>query len=241
MGFRIKTRGRHPVGVARLGDVEPRRLPPLYGLHIGALELGDIGYFAHHGASALRLLADHHLRLHVEGLQPQAEVGLDAEEGLAHNDKRRDVEDEIGGQIVKVQPVVEHEPTDKQVEGKSQSADEVGKKYHPLMGFWSRDDLPCVWEPVRDVCGQVSGFPELRNVLLRNGGDHPLAPRSRHVWNGFVEKKRTWALELERVRMDGQGKEKAWVRKRSPSPFIKAVETVRLPTCLVNPLIPQAP
>ena len=68
--------------------------------------------------------------------------GLMRREGLAHDDKRQDVEDEIGGQIVKVQPVVEHEPPDKRVEVKSQSTDEVGKKYHPLMGFWSRDDLP---------------------------------------------------------------------------------------------------
>ena len=94
--------GRHPVGVARLGDVEPPQLPPLHGLHIGAFEPGDVGHFSHHGASALRLLADHHLRFNVEGLQPQAEVGLDAEEGLAHDDKRRDVEDEVGGQIMEV-------------------------------------------------------------------------------------------------------------------------------------------
>ena len=69
------------------------------------------------------------------------------------------------------------------------------------MGFWGRDDLPRVWEPVHDVCGQVSGFPQLRNVLLRNGGDHSLASHSRHVWNGFAEKMRIWALELERARM----------------------------------------
>ena len=104
------------------------------------------------------MLADHHLRFNIEGLQPQAEVGPDAEEGLAHDDKRQDVEYEIGGQIVKIQPVVEHEPADKWVEGKSQSADEVGEEYNPLMGFWSRDDLPRVWELVRDICGQVSGF-----------------------------------------------------------------------------------
>ena len=55
-------------------------------------------------------------------------MGPDAEEGLAHDDKHRDVEDEIGGQIMKIQPVVEHEPTDKRVKGKSQSADKVGKK-----------------------------------------------------------------------------------------------------------------
>ena len=30
--------GRHPFRVTRLGDVEPPRLPPLYGIHEGALE-----------------------------------------------------------------------------------------------------------------------------------------------------------------------------------------------------------
>ena len=60
---------------------------------------------------------------------------------------------------MKIQPVVEHEPADKRVEGKSQSADEVGKKNYPLMGCGCRDDLPRIWQPVRDVRGQISGFP----------------------------------------------------------------------------------
>ena len=120
---------------------------------------------------------------------------------------------------MKIQPVVKHEPADKRVEGKSQSADEVGKKNHPLMGFWSRDDLPCVRELVRNICSQVSSFPELRNVLLRNEGDHPLASFSGHVWSGFTERMRTWALELERTRMDERRKKKAWVKKRNPYLF----------------------
>ena len=76
-----------------------------------------------------------------------------------------------------------------------------------------------ITEPVHDVSGQVSG----------------------HVWSGFEEKVVTWALELERMRMDERRKNKTWVKKRNPYPFIKAVETVRLPTCPVNSLIPQAP
>ena len=52
---------------------------------------------------------------------------------------------------------------------------------------------------------------------------------------------RTWVLELECARMDGQGEKKAWVKKRNPCPFIKAVETMRLPTCPIKLLIPQAP
>ena len=61
-------------------------------------------------------------------------MGLDAEEGLAHDDKHRDVEDEIGGQIMEVQPIVEHEPANKWVEGKSQPTDEMGKEYNPFVG-----------------------------------------------------------------------------------------------------------
>ena len=34
------------------------------------------------------------------------------------------------------------------------------------------------------------------------------------------------------------GKKKAWVKRRSPCPFIRAEETVRLLTCLVNLLVP---
>ena len=53
-----------------------------------------------------------------------------------------------------------------------------------------------------NVRGQVSGLPKLGNVLIRNGGGHPLASRSGHVWDGFTEKVRAWALELEGARMD---------------------------------------
>ena len=44
-----------------------------------------------------RLLAAYNLRLHAEGLEPQAEMRLDAEESLAYDDERRDVEDEVRG------------------------------------------------------------------------------------------------------------------------------------------------
>ena len=78
--------GRCPCRVMRLGDAEPPRLPPLYGLHEGGVKLCDVGHLADHGASALHLLAAHDLRLHAEDFQPQAEVRLDAEEGLSYDD-----------------------------------------------------------------------------------------------------------------------------------------------------------
>ena len=67
--------GRCPCRVAWLGDIELTRLPPLYGFHKGALEPCYVGHLAHHGASTLRLAAAHHLRLDIEGLQPQTKVG----------------------------------------------------------------------------------------------------------------------------------------------------------------------
>ena len=86
-------------------------------------------------------------------------MGADVEESLAHDDKRRDVEDEVRGQIVEIQAVVEHEPPDEWVEWKTQSAEEVGKEYYPLMGPWGGEKLPLLRKPVRDVFGQVSVLP----------------------------------------------------------------------------------
>ena len=45
------------------------------------------------------------------------------------------------------------------VERKTQSTEEVGKKYYPLMGPWGGEKLPLLRKPVRDVFGQVSGLP----------------------------------------------------------------------------------
>ena len=48
------------------------------------------------------------------------------------------------GQIVEVQAIVEHEPPDERVKRKAQSAEEMGKKYDPLMGPGGGDELPLV-------------------------------------------------------------------------------------------------
>ena len=107
-------------------------------------------------------------------------------------------------------------------------------------GFWSGDDLPLRWKPVRDVCGQVSDRLKLGNVLLRDGGGHPLASHSGHAVNGLMEKVRTWALGLKGARMDEQRRKKGWVKRGNPCLFIKAVETMCLPSCPLKALIPQA-
>ena len=84
-------------------------------------------------------------------------MGLDAEEGLVHDDKCRDVEDEIRGQIMEIQAVVELESPDKGMKWEAQSTKEMGKKHYPLMGPGGGDELSLVGEPMRNVAGKVSG------------------------------------------------------------------------------------
>ena len=114
-------------------------------------------------------------------------MGLDAEEGLAHDDKRQDIEDKIWGQIVEIHAVVEHEPPDKGVEWEAQSVEEMGKEYHPLMRSRGGDELPFIGEPVRDIAGQLSGLAQLFDVPLRDVGGHPLASRSGYVLERIEE------------------------------------------------------
>ena len=42
---------------------------------------------------------------------------------------------------------------DEWVERESQSMEEMGKEHDPLMGPEGGDELPLIWEPVRNVVG----------------------------------------------------------------------------------------
>ena len=100
----------------------------------------------------------------------------------------------------------------------------MGEEHHPLMGPGGGDELPLFGKPVRDVVRQVSGLPQLFDVPLRDGGDHPLASRSGHVWRRFRRRMWTCALELECARMDEQGGRRRGWKKVNPYPFLGADE-----------------
>ena len=133
----------------------------------------------------------------------------DAEKGLAHDNERRDVEDEIRGQIMEIQAVVELESPDKGMKWEAQSTKEMGKEHYPLMGHGGGDKLSLIGEPVRDVAGQISGAVQLLDVPLRNGGGHPLASRPGHDWRRLRWEVRAWALELEHAGTDKQRRKRA--------------------------------
>ena len=65
-------------------------------------------------------------------------------------------------------------------------ASSVKKK--DITGLRGRVDLPLGWKPMSNVFGQVPGLSKLVDVLLINGGGHPLASSSGsgHDWSAFL-------------------------------------------------------
>ena len=100
---------------------------------------------------------------------------------------------------MKIQPIIEHEPPHKGIEGEAQAMEEVSNKHDALIGLWCRDDLPWSRKPVLDVSGQVSDLPKPRNVLLLDRGGHPPALRVGSVHIGGSGLFEFWfrVLELE--------------------------------------------
>ena len=58
---------------------------------------------------------------------------------------------------------------------KPQSADEVREENYPLSRLRGGNDLPLGGQTVGDSFRQIPGRPKLGDVLLLDGGDHPLA------------------------------------------------------------------
>ena len=90
-------------------------------------------------------------------------MGLDVEESLTHDDKRRDIENEVWGQIVEIQAVVEHEPPDKWVKWEAQSMEEMGEEHHPLMG--PRGGMSCPSSGSRCAMS-LDKYPAFLNFLM---------------------------------------------------------------------------
>ena len=75
------------------------------------------------------------------------------EKGLAHDDECRDIEERIGGKIMKIDPIVIHDSMNKWVKGKPEPADKMRKKNNPLVRLRVRDDLSCHRKTVADFLG----------------------------------------------------------------------------------------
>ena len=74
------------------------------------------------------------------------------EKSLAHDNERRDMEDSIWCQIMKIQPLIEHEPPHEGMEGETQTTEEVWDKNNTLIGLQRGDNMPWSRKPVLDIC-----------------------------------------------------------------------------------------
>ena len=87
------------------------------------------------------------------------------------------------------------------------------EKDDPFMRPRGRDELPRIWESVREVVRQVFGLPQVFDLSLHDGGGHPSTSRSRHGWGRLRRDVQTWALDLECAEMDEQMRKKACVKR----------------------------
>ena len=95
----------------------------------------------------------------------------------------------------------------------------VGDEYYPLCGLRRGDDLSLGRQTVGDLLRQISGRPELSNVLLLDGGDHPLALTTGSGHGCLSGKEmRTWALELEIGKAETE-REREKRKRESLSPY----------------------
>ena len=122
---------------------------------------------------------------------------------------------------MKIQPVIEHEPPHKGIEGEAQAAEEVRNKHNTLIGLRCRDNLPRSRKPVLNIGGQISDLPKPRNVLLLDRGGHPSAfsVGSSHIRGSGVLELRSRVLEFE-VREGAREVEK----RHRPRPLYKGGE-----------------
>ena len=117
----------------------------------------------------------------------------------------------------------------------------MGDEDHPLVGLRGGDDLSLGWKPVGDFFRQIPGLPKLSDVLLLNGGGHPLALPSGSGHGGVLARGgRDENLGAGAREWKGTGRKKVWVKKGNPYPLIKAVNIERLPTRLKTRLFPRA-
>ena len=132
------------------------------------------------------------------------------------------MEDGVWSQIVKIQPIVEHEPPHKGVKGEAQASEEVRDKHNAIVGLRRGDNLPRSKKLVLDIGGQVSDLPKLRNILLRiEEATHWPAASDPDI----LEDLWCWSLGFGRWSSRCEKEQERWRRGVGLDPFIKGMNT----------------
>jgi hypothetical protein len=109
-----------------------------------------------------------------ENLPPKRPVGFDPQETLTERDKTRNVQNGVGIQIVKLNPVGEKKPTEERMRGKRKPPEEKGEEEYPEVCRWPGNDLGSGEENFRRIILQDADLVGALQFLLQELGLDPI-------------------------------------------------------------------
>jgi hypothetical protein len=115
-----------------LADVQTFFSPPLDGVGKFDVEIFDIRTSANNNTAYVIGDVVRAITAKAEDALPQSPIGLDSKEALAKCDKNRNVEDGVGSQLMKLQPVNKKQTTEKIVDGSRKAANKMVDKANPI-------------------------------------------------------------------------------------------------------------
>ena len=131
-----------------------------------------------------------------EDALPQSPIRMDSEEALAKCDENRDMEDGIGSQLVKLQPIHKKQTAEEIMDGSRKAADKMVNEANPIFYRRRRVALlageaqrvfllhqPQFFHQVDVLIGNLGSFPLRRSQILRRHlGFRSVVPGESSAW-----------------------------------------------------------
>jgi hypothetical protein len=109
----------------------------------------------------------------------ECQVGFDPQEAFAQRDEACYVQDSVGIQIVKLNPISKEEPAEEWMQRKRKSVEKEGKEKYPKARGWSRNDFWPGDENFRRIILQDADLFGALQFLLQELGLDPIAHSER--------------------------------------------------------------
>jgi hypothetical protein len=161
--------------------VEPPRPTTDIVLWCAQIEVCDVG--AHRAAETTGLIVERASNNEESPLE--CLVGFDPQKAFTQRDKTRNVQDGVGIQIVKLNPMGEEEPVEERMWGKRKSSEEKGEEKYPEPCRRSRDYFRPGNLDFRRIILQDANLCGILPVLLQELGLDPIAHRVRVSIDGL--------------------------------------------------------
>jgi hypothetical protein len=151
--------------------VEPLRPPAGIVFQRSKVEVLDVR--AHLAAEAAGLVMER--APNDENLPPERPVGFDPQETFTERNKTRNVQDGVGIQIVKLNPIGEEKPAEERMRGERKPLEEKSKEKYPEARGWPGNDFRSGDENFHRIILQDADFLGALQLLLQEFGLDPVA------------------------------------------------------------------